>query len=62
MQKNRSLERNLVNKKAMFLAIRLPFVLCAFFFSQLYLNMQRETGKNCNGFEIKHLKEIYALD
>ena len=27
MQKNRNLERNLVNKKAMFLAIRLPFVL-----------------------------------
>lgn len=37
MQKNRNLERNLADKKAMFLAIRSPLTLCFVF--QLYLNI-----------------------
>lgn len=35
MQKNRNLERNLVNKKAMFLAIQFAFRALCFFFFQL---------------------------
>lgn len=60
MQKNRNLERNPVNKKAMFLAILLPLVLC---FSQLYLYIQHEICKNCNSFEVNHSRlEMYALN
>lgn len=39
MQKNRNLERNPVNKKAMFLAILLPLALC-FFNSICIYNMK----------------------